>query len=179
MAGYSGTPLAKKLGIDDASTVAILGPAPALPVRATANASAPFDVVLSFLTAQEELFAGIASWGELITPSGGLWICWPKKTARKVVPSDMTEDSVREAALPRGLVDNKVCAIDDVWSGLRVVWRVELRAARAPRSRVPGSRVPGSRVPGSRVPDSRAPQVVRTISTSHDASTANLRSVTG
>lgn len=142
MAGYSGTPLAKKLGVTDTTTVHILGPMPDIPVVASPNAMPPFDVLLSFVTTQAELFARIASWGDLITPSGGLWICWPKKAARKMVPSDMTEDAVREAALPLGLVDNKVCAIDDVWSGLRVVWRVELRAARAARGvheRVPNA----------------------------------------
>lgn len=133
-AGYSGTPLPKKLGIKDTSTVTIVGgPAPALPVSPTAGA-APWDVVLAFVTMAADLRASIAGWSSLITPDGGLWICWPKKTARKLVPafakSDMTEDVVREVVLPIGLVDNKVCAVDAVWSGLRVVWRVEVRASR-------------------------------------------------
>ena len=59
---------------------------------------------------------------------GGLWVAWPKKASK--VPTDITEDVVREVCLPLGLVDNKVCAIDDVWSGLRVVWRKELRPAK-------------------------------------------------
>jgi hypothetical protein len=59
---------------------------------------------------------------------GGLWIAWPKRASG--VPTDITEDTVREVALPIGMVDNKVCAIDDTWSGLRLVWRKELRAAR-------------------------------------------------
>ena len=59
---------------------------------------------------------------------GGLWVAWPKKASK--VPTDITEDTVREVCLPLGLVDNKVCAIDDVWSGLRVVWRKELRPAK-------------------------------------------------
>lgn len=59
---------------------------------------------------------------------GGLWVAWPKKASK--VPTDITEDTVREVCLPLGLVDNKVCAIDDVWSGLRVVWRKGLRPAK-------------------------------------------------
>ena len=95
-------------------------------------------MVLAFVTSVAALEAGIDDWSRRITPAGGLWICWPKKTARKLVPafaaSDMTEDAVRAAALPMGLVDNKVCAIDEFWSGLRVVWRLERRAERAERS---------------------------------------------
>ena len=133
-AGYSGTPLRKKLGIKPESSVSIVGgPVPDIAVRATAT-SAPFDVVLAFVTMAAELRAAIVDWSELITPDGGLWICWPKKAARKLVPalaaSDMTEDVVRDVVLPMNLVDNKVCAVDEVWSGLRVVWRVEHRAAR-------------------------------------------------
>ena len=138
-AGYSGTPLPKKLGIKDDSSVHITGgPVPDLPFAATTGATAPFDVVLAFVTSVAALEAGIDDWSRRITPAGGLWICWPKKTARKLVPafaaSDMTEDAVRAAALPMGLVDNKVCAIDEFWSGLRVVWRLERRAERAERS---------------------------------------------
>ena len=133
-AGYSGTPLPKKLGIKDGSTVHIVGgPVPSLPVQPTGG-PAPYGVVLAFVTMQASLRAGIPEWSTLITPDGGLWICWPKKPARKLVAafatSDMTEDVVRDVVLPMGLVDNKVCAVDEVWSGLRVVWRVELRAAR-------------------------------------------------
>ena len=133
-AGYSVAPLPKKLGIKDTSTVTIVGgPMPVLPVGPTGG-RAPYDVVLAFVTMAADLRASIAEWSSLITPDGGLWICWPKKTARKLVPAfsecDMTEDVVREVVLPMGLVDNKVCAVDEVWSGLRVVWRVEHRAAR-------------------------------------------------
>lgn len=133
-AGYSRTPLPKKLGIKDGSTVHIAGgPVPSLPVQPTGG-PAPYDVVLAFVTMDASLRAGITAWSTLITPDGGLWICWPKKTARKLVAafaaSDMTEDVVRDVVLPMGLVDNKVCAVDEIWSGLRVVWRVELRPAK-------------------------------------------------
>ena len=94
----------------------------------------PTTWVLAFVTMDASLRAGIPEWSTLVTPDGGLWICWPKKTARKLVAafgtSDMTEDVVRDVALPMGLVDNKVCAVDEVWSGLRVVWRVELRPSK-------------------------------------------------
>jgi hypothetical protein len=102
MAGYSGTPLLQKLG-----------------VKPNAN------VVVAFFTERSELEARIASLEQAIFPDGGLWIAWPKKASK--VPTDITEDTVREVALPRGLVDNQVCAIDETWSGLRLVWRKERR----------------------------------------------------
>ncbi len=129
--GYSGTPLRKKLGITDASAVAIVGPAPALPdVEANSEFRVGLDVLLAFVTEQAEFAAGLVEWSNAIQADGAIWVCWPKKSARKTVPSDMTEDVVRDVALPTGLVDNKVCAIDEVWSGLRLVWRLEHRPAR-------------------------------------------------
>ncbi|MGA9278157.1 DUF3052 domain-containing protein, partial [Ilumatobacter sp.] len=83
------------------------------------------DVVVFFVTRRVELERRIAAAGRSIRPAGGLWIAWPKRASG--VPTDMTEDVVREVALPLGLVDNKVCAIDEVWSGLRIVWRRERR----------------------------------------------------
>jgi hypothetical protein len=133
-AGYSGTPLRKKLGITDTSIVRIIGPVPSdLEIEDFIAGDAPFDVVLAFVTTEQQLREHIHDWSDLITANGGLWICWPKKAARKIVPSDMAEDAVRDVALPMGLVDNKVCAIDDVWSGLRLVWRLEHRAIVAAR----------------------------------------------
>ncbi|MGB3736188.1 MAG: DUF3052 domain-containing protein [Ilumatobacter sp.] len=133
-AGYSGTPLAKKLGIAAGATVALLAepadfrdlldPIPDdVALRTTLRGHV--DVVVFFTTARSDLERRIESAGRTIFPAGGLWIAWPKRTSK--VPTDMTEDVVREVALPLGLVDNKVCAIDDVWSGLRVVWRKERR----------------------------------------------------
>jgi hypothetical protein len=134
VAGYSGTPLARKLGIKDGSAVAfpaapkgfasMLGELPA-GVRVKRRASAPLDVAVAFFTRRAELERRFDSLATAIFPDGGLWIAWPKRAAR--VPTDITEDGVREVALPRGLVDNKVCAIDETWSGLRVVHRVENR----------------------------------------------------
>jgi len=133
-AGYSGTPLAKKLGITAGSTVALLAepadfrglldPIPdGVEFRTSLRGHA--DVVVFFTLKRSEFEQRIATAGRTIFPAGGLWIAWPKRASK--VPTDMTEDVVREVALPLGLVDNKVCAIDDVWSGLRVVWRKELR----------------------------------------------------
>jgi hypothetical protein len=133
-AGYSGTPLAKKLGIKEGHVVALLG-APEgfdatleeLPaaVRVRTRATRTADVVVSFHTERADLEMRIPKLLEVLDIDGGLWIAWPKKASK--VPTDITEDTVREVFLPLGLVDNKVCAIDDVWSGLRVVWRKERR----------------------------------------------------
>ena len=136
-AGYSGTPLAKKLGIGEGATVALLGapagfagdldglpPSASVGTRATGTA----DVVVSFHTERADLERRVPTLLAVLDVDGGLWIAWPKRASK--VPTDITEDTVREVFLPRGLVDNKVCAISEVWSGLRVVWRKELRAAR-------------------------------------------------
>jgi hypothetical protein len=143
VAGYSGTPLPKKLGIKDRSTVGIIGTAPTgLGVTATPGASVPFDVVLVFVRTSADLAAGIVTWSKLVTPAGGLWICYPKQAAWRrpgFSDVDVTQDHVREFGLPTGLVDNKVCAIDDDWTGLRLVWRVERRAEVARRLRNGGS----------------------------------------
>ena len=82
-------------------------------------------VTVFFTTSRAELEARFGALKETLAPADGLWIAWPKKASK--VPTDMTEDVVREVALPRKLVDNKVCAIDDVWSGLRLVVRKEHR----------------------------------------------------
>lgn len=134
MAGYSGTPLPKKLGIKDGHRLAIvgapegfdatLGPLPAaVEVRRTARGSA--DVLVYFTKRRADLARRIEALGRLIYPDGAIWVAWPKRASG--VPTDITEDTVREVALPLGLVDNKVCAIDDTWSGLRIVWRKEHR----------------------------------------------------
>ncbi len=83
------------------------------------------DVLVAFFTEKAQLAKRIEACGKAIFPDGGVWVAWPKKASG--VPTDITEETVREVALPLGLVDNKVCAIDDVWSGLRVVWRRERR----------------------------------------------------
>ena len=134
-AGYSGTPLAKKLGIKVGATVALLG-APAgfadlldetLPdgVSVRTRATGTADVIISFHTERARLVSRVEALLRVLDVDGGLWIAWPKRASG--VATDVTEDTVREVFLPLGLVDNKVCAIDDTWSGLRVVWRTELR----------------------------------------------------
>jgi hypothetical protein len=87
----------------------------------------PLDVIVTFVRWREEFEAQLPALRGLMAPACGLWIAWPKRAAR--VPTDMTEHVVREVALPTGLVDNKVCAIDETWSGLRLVIRRELRPA--------------------------------------------------
>ena len=132
MAGYSGTPLPKKLGISEGSTLALVaapagvidGLPPGVTVKRQARGSA--DVVVAFFTQRREFERRIDALARMIFPSGGLWIAWPKRSSG--VETTMGEDVVREVALPLGLVDNKVCAIDETWSGLRVVWRRERRS---------------------------------------------------
>jgi len=136
MAGYSGTPLPKKLGIREGDRVALLGapkdftlpdPPPGVEIRTQARGQ--FAVVVSFHTTRADLERRFPSLMKAMEVDGGLWVAWPKKSSG--VPTDITENTVREVGLPTGLVDNKVCAIDDTWSGLRLVWRKELRASLA------------------------------------------------
>ncbi len=134
MVGYSGTPLPQKLGIKAGYRLILLG-APEgfdatlgeLPENVTVRTAArgTADVIVLFTTQRALLEARIDTLGASIFPDGAVWVAWPKKASN--VPTDMTEDVVREVCLPRGLVDNKVCAIDETWSGLRVVHRVERR----------------------------------------------------
>lgn len=139
-AGYSGTPLAKKLGIKEGQRVGIVeAPADfertlgALPDDVTLGRGlgrgAALDVIVRFVKSRAELARGFPPAVARLATSGGLWIAWPKKASG--VATDMTEDAVREVALPAGLVDNKVCAIDETWSGLRCVWRLENRAKKS------------------------------------------------
>jgi hypothetical protein len=133
-AGYSGTPLVAKLGIKADNKVALLG-APEgfddtlgpLPdgVTVTRRLGGHRDVVVLFTTERAVLAAKLERLRAAIAPDGMLWVAWPKKAAK--VPTDVTEDVVREVALPTGLVDTKVCAIDATWSGLKLVIRKELR----------------------------------------------------
>lgn len=136
MAGYSGTPLPQKLGIKAGHRVALLNapkdfektlgalPSGVVPQVGLAG-KVLLDIVLLFVTRRAELEGQLASVRRRMAANGAFWVGWPKKSSK--VPSDMTEDVVREVALPTGLVDNKVCAIDDIWSGLRLVIRLEHR----------------------------------------------------
>ena len=130
-AGYSGTPLPQKLGIKPGHRVALLG-APddfelELPedVRVKRRAAGKADVILSFHTSRAELERRLPALRAMMEPAAGLWIAWPKRASK--VATDITEDVLREIALPTGLVDNKVCAVDEKWSGLRLVIRLERR----------------------------------------------------
>jgi hypothetical protein len=133
-AGYSGTPLPKKLGIKEGARVAFPR-APAdfggalgeLPdgVQVRARARGPLDVIVAFFTRRTELERRYAHLASTLEPDGGLWIAWPKRSSG--VDTDITEDVVREIGLANGMVDNKVCAIDETWSGLRLVYRLRDR----------------------------------------------------
>jgi len=136
VAGYSGTPLPRKLGIRPGHRVALLdapagfdatlGELPdAVTVRRDLDGADPLDVTVLFVTERHELAARLDGVRRRMAQDGGFWVGWPKKSSR--VPTDITEDVIREVALPTGLVDNKVCAIDNVWSGLRLVIRREHR----------------------------------------------------
>lgn len=132
--GYSGTPLAKKLGFKPGLRVAAIG-APAnyakllapLPtdVDLGARVGKTTDIVHLFTTSKAELAKKLEGWLKLLPTDAAIWVSWPKKAAK--VPTDITEDAIRAVALPMGLVDIKVCAIDETWSGLKLVLRKELR----------------------------------------------------
>jgi hypothetical protein len=134
MAGYSGTPLVEKLGIRAGDVVGLIN-APEgfvdlldpLPdgVTLVTGVRSRRDVVIDFVVMRGELESKLDAIRKAIHPAGSIWVAWPKRAAK--VATDMTEDVVREVALPTGLVDNKVCAIDETWSALRLVVRRELR----------------------------------------------------
>ena len=134
MAGYSGKPLVQKLGIKPEMRIAIVN-APRgygrvlgkLPSRVTRKASAvgPLDFVQFFTTDRRELERRFAALARALAPAGMLWISWPKKSSG--VTTDLTEDVIRAIGLAHGLVDVKVAAVDEVWSGLKFVRRVKDR----------------------------------------------------
>ena len=130
-AGYSGTPLAKKLGIKPGHRLMLLE-APAslaleLPdgVQVVRQARGKADVIVSFHTERAGFARRLPKLRECMEPACGLWIAWPKKASK--VPTDLTENVVRDTGLANALVDNKVAAIDEVWSGLRLVIRLKDR----------------------------------------------------
>jgi hypothetical protein len=136
MTGYSGTPLPKKLGIKEHSKVALIDPPQDfkqalgnLPqdtaIRIGLIGKDRFDVIVAFVTTRAELERKISAARKRMASAAGLWIAWPKRASGVV--TDLTEGVVRDVALPTGLVDNKVCAIDATWSGLRLVIRLALR----------------------------------------------------
>lgn len=141
-ADYSGTPLARKLGIGEDDEVAVIGAPDGFTDRLAAEVADEavirtelgevplFDVIVAFVTRRDEFEDMLDRLRARMAPACGLWIAWPKRASK--VPTDMTEHVIREVALPTGLVDNKVCAIDQTWTGLRLVIRRELRLGATP-----------------------------------------------
>jgi hypothetical protein len=132
-AGYSGTPLPRKLGIREGSTVLLAG-APAgfdlgeLPPDVTVHrrrSRGRYDVVLAFCPDLATLADSFVTWKELLGPAGALWLAWPKRASG--VATDLTDNVVREHGLAGGLVDVKVAALDPVWSGMKLVYRLSDR----------------------------------------------------
>lgn len=138
-AGYSGTPLPRKLGLLPGSRVLVLGaprpygeivaPQPA-GIELEASPTKTTDLVHLFVTERAELARRLPALRTRLRPEVPVWVSWPKKSAR--VPTDVTEDVVREVALPLGFVDVKVCAVDAVWAGLKLVVRKALRQPESP-----------------------------------------------
>lgn len=132
--GYSGTPLVKKLTLRDGMRVwfdampeSVMDEIDeyALDLVFVADPAKGLDAAHIFVTERAVLEERLAALRHQIAPDGQIWVSWPKKAAK--VPTDITEDTIREVCLPMGLVDTKVCAIDDTWSGLKLVIRKELR----------------------------------------------------
>lgn len=128
--GYSGTPLAKKLSLKDGMRVWQEGMpetvinevlSAGLQLQHLAKPEAPIDAAHIFVTERAMLEAKLYEFKRLLSPSGFIWVSWPKKASR--VPTDITEDTIREVCLPMGLVDVKVCAVDAIWSGLKLMQR--------------------------------------------------------
>jgi hypothetical protein len=132
--GYSGTPLAQKLGINPGGVVCLsraprgfarlLEPLPE-GVRFVRKVSADADIAHVFTKSKAELAKELAALRSTLRSDAAIWVSWPKKAAK--VPTDITEDTIRALALPLGFVDIKVCAVDETWSGLKLVLRRELR----------------------------------------------------
>jgi hypothetical protein len=139
--GYSGTPLQRKLGIKPGMSIALLNAPPdidtvlgELPdgVTISRRLIGHRDLVLIFITRQVDLASRLASLTAAIAPNGMIWVAWPKRASK--IDTDMTEDVIRDIVLPSsGLVDVKVCAIDQVWSGLKLVIRKTARRASESR----------------------------------------------
>jgi hypothetical protein len=135
MVGYSGTPLAKKLGIKPGSRMLVVGDVPdkykswlgQLPEGATivGKGKPPFAAVHVFVSKRADLVRHLEHLRKTLAPDGYVWVSWPKRASK--VPTNITEDVIRNVALPLGLVDIKVCAVSEVWSGLKLVIRVAER----------------------------------------------------
>lgn len=132
VAGYSGTPLATKLGLKDGHRLALLGapdgfldaldPPDLAAITTSLRGGRPFDVAILFTTSAAALRRRFGATRRRLAKDGGLWVAWPKRASG--LATDLTEGVVRAHGLADGLVDNKVCAIDETWSGLRFVYRL-------------------------------------------------------
>lgn len=146
-AGYSATPLAVKLGLKDGQSVVFVDLPEDLAELASsrdfaakrltgwpalADAGEGHDLVHAFTRRRADLDDNVGTFKKMIAPDGAVWISWPKKASK--IATDITENVIRDVALPEGLVDVKVCAVDAVWSGLKLVIRKELRQAVRNRS---------------------------------------------
>ena len=139
MAGYSGTPLVKKLGIKPGSNIAFIS-APSgyaneldLPPDVTINSRSgkPLDFAQLFVKSEKELKEKFSEYAKRLHAAGMLWVSWPKKSSG--VTTDLSENIVRDIGLAAGLVDIKICAVDEVWSGLKFVFRLQDRAQVKPQ----------------------------------------------
>lgn len=134
MAGYSGTPLAKKFGLKPGHRACLLGPMTDIPlggapddleIRTDLRGTRPFDLIAYLTTSADDMATRAPKLASRLTPAGMLWLGWPKKASG--VATDLSDEAVRAIGLDTGLVDNKTCAIDDTWSGLRFVRRLKDR----------------------------------------------------
>jgi len=140
MAGYSGTPLVKKLGIKSGFNIALVSAPPGyaneldLPPEVSINSRSgkPLDFAQLFVKSEKELKTKFSEYANRLNASGMLWVSWPKKSSG--VSTDLSENIVRVIGLAAGLVDVKVCAVDEVWSGLKFVFRLQHRAKVKPHS---------------------------------------------
>lgn len=136
--GYSGTPLPKKLGFKDTTRLLVIGEPPGydellgpLPtgLQRDRRPTKTTDIVHLFVTRRQELAAQLGRLRQQLNPAASIWVSWPKKASK--VPTDVTEDTIRELALPLGFVDIKVCAVSEVWSGLKLTVRKAWRTTAA------------------------------------------------
>ena len=138
MAGYSGKPLVTKLGIKEGFRLGLVNPPAGFPKELDAlppgvnisiqDLRKPLDLIIFFAESQRKLKTSFPTLARKLPDNGTLWIAWPKKASG--VPTDLSENSVRKIGLDAGLVDVKICAINDIWSGLKFVYRLKDRASR-------------------------------------------------
>jgi len=173
MAGYSGAPLAKKIGIREGSRLFLFGapenyfdlvvPLPER-VQVVSRIDDRTDIVHIFSAKRTELTDALRASLKNLKQDGVIWVSWPKRSSK--VPTDITEDTIREVALPMGLVDIKVCAVDNVWSGLKLVIRRENRTAKGETRQPLPAGVPTPHPPDrhgrGRVPKTATPRKTRT-----------------